>query len=85
MDPGSTEAPIPKFIDARPVVEDHRLPRSREKREDKQGKEGKKEWRGSEGRRGSFAVGVTAIASRDLAVTRVLAEAMPTLINRRRR
>ena len=72
MDPGSTEAPIPKFIDARPVVENHRLPRSREKREDERSlkKDGK-----IRRRRGSFAAGVTVIVSRDLAVIGVLAEA----------
>jgi len=43
LDPGSTQAPIPKFIDARPVVEDHRLPRSREKREDERDKKKDKE------------------------------------------
>lgn len=83
MDPGSTEAPIPKFIDARAVAEDHRLLRSREKRENERGKEKKRQ--GKRRRRGSFAAGVTVIASRDLAVTGMLAEAMPTLINRRRR
>lgn len=41
MDLGSTEAPIPKFIDARAVAEDHRLLRSREKRENERGKEKK--------------------------------------------